>query len=60
MRTSSDESTHCKLRRIYENEDDFFQYFVIKFREVDKKKQAKIECLVSSRFPILLCCALVR
>ena len=38
-----------RLRRIYEGEDDFFKYIVVKFKEVDKKKQVRMECLVCGK-----------
>ena len=38
-----------KLRRTYEGEDDFFKYIVVNFKDVDKKKQVKLECLVCGK-----------
>ena len=43
------EYAQIKLRRTYESEDDFFKYIVIKYKEVDKKKQARMECLICGK-----------
>ena len=43
------EYSEVKLRRSYESEDDFFKYVVIKYKEVDKKKQTRMECLICGK-----------